>query len=307
MVGWSEASAEEGHVLTVGSGEVSGVYFPEAGAICRLVNKDRQRHGLRCLVEVSAGSAANLASLRSGDDQLAIVQSKVLAQAVGGTGPFAKDPFPDLRSLMSLHGEALVVLVAPTTKIKTLADLKGKRLNLGHAGSYQRIMADALLNAEGITANDLSAVLEMDLPKISGALCRNEIDAAVVTGLHPIAEVQEAIDDCGATLLPLKDAALDGFLKSNPIYVRQILTDDTYPGLAAKVPCFGLASVLVTTVKLSAADAYEVVKAVYENFSPFKAMHPLLGGLDKKQMAHDALVAPLHDGARRYYRENGLQ
>ena len=126
----------------MGSGEVSGVYYPEAGAICRVVNKERPRHGLRCLVQPTAGSAANLAALRSGEEQMAIVQSKILAQAVQGTGPFAKEPFHDLRTLMSLQGEALVVLVGPAAKIKTAADLRGKRLNLGRSGGYQRIMAN---------------------------------------------------------------------------------------------------------------------------------------------------------------------
>ena len=144
------------------------------------------------------------------------------------------------------------------------------------------------------------------MPKIAGALCRNEIDAAIITGVHPLAEVQEAIDDCGATLLPLKDGPMDSFIKANPAFVRQVIPEDAYPGLDRRLPTFGLASVLATTTKMSDTDAYEVVKAVFENLPPFKAMHPLLGGLERRRMANDALMAPLHDGALRYYRENGL-
>jgi TRAP transporter TAXI family solute receptor len=298
--------ADDGHTLTVESGEISGMYYPEAGAICRLLNKDRSRHGLRCVVEPTAGSAANLAALRNGDGQLAIVQSRVLAQAVQGIGVFAKDPNPELRSLMSLHGEALVVLINASAKIKTAADLKGKRLTLGHPGSFQRLMADSLLAAEGIESRDLASALEMDAQKVSEALCRNEIDAAIFTGLHPIAEVQDAIDDCGATLLSLKDQALEAYLKANPAYFRQTIPADTYIGLHEKISSFGMAAVLVTTTTLSAEDGYVVVKSIFDGLSSFKTMHPQLVTLDKKQMARDALVAPLHEGALRYYKENGL-
>ncbi|MDR3438778.1 TAXI family TRAP transporter solute-binding subunit [Telmatospirillum sp.] len=303
----SPAWAAEGHLLALESGEVSGMYFPEAGAVCRMVNKDREHHGVRCLVEPTGGSVANLAALRKGDGQLAIVQSRVLAQAVQGVGAFAREPFPDLRTLMSLHGETMVVLVNPAAKIKSAADLKGKRVTLGHAGSFQRLMADGLLEAEGIATTDLAAALEMDSAKVGEALCRNEIDAAVFTGLHPMADVQEAIDDCGAGVLSLKDSRIDAFLKANPAYSRQILPDDTYTGVHEKTATFGVNAILVTTSSLPEEDGYAVVRAVFDGLPAFKAMHPLLGELEKKQMARDTLVAPLHEGALRYYKENGLQ
>ncbi|HXP95847.1 MAG TPA: TAXI family TRAP transporter solute-binding subunit [Telmatospirillum sp.] len=301
------AEADEGRLLTVESGDISGMFYPEAGAICRLVNKDRSRHGLRCVVEPTAGSVANLAALRNGDGQLAIVQSRILAQAVNGDGAFAKDPFSDLRALTSLHGETLVVLVNPAAKIRTVANLKGKRLTLGYSGSFQRLMADSFLTAEGIATQDLAAALEMDMQKVSESMCRNEIDAAIFTGLHPINEVQDAIDDCGATLLTLKDAALEAYLKANPAFVRQSIPADTYAGLHDKIYSFGVTAVLVATSKLSADDGYAVVKAIFDGLPALKSMHPHLGELDKKQMAHDALVAPLHDGALRYYMESGLK
>ena len=299
------AGAEIGHDLVLDSGDLRGMHYPEAGAVCRLVNKDRPRHGLRCLVEPTTGSVANLAALESGDAQLAIVQSKLLAEAEAGKGPFADRPRRDLRSLMSLHGESVAVLVAAGTVIKSAADLRGKRVDLGRVGSFQRSMAEALLTAEGLRPADLRASLEMDPGKVAKALCGNEIDAAIFTGLHPLPQVQEAIDACGATLLPLKDAALDRFLRDNPAYSRQIIPQEAYTGLGGNVRSFGLRAVLVTTTRLPTDEAYEIVKAVFDNLAAFKAMHPLLNALDRRQMIHDALVVPLHDGAERYYRQTG--
>ena len=301
------AAAGEGRSLILESGDISGMYYPEAGAICRLINRDRAHHGLRCLVEPTVGSVANLDALRSGDGQLAIVQSRVLAQAVQGEGAFAKDPHPDLRALMSLHGETVVVLVNPAAKIKTAADLKGKRLALGHPGSFQRLMADSFLAAAGIDSRELGTALELDAQKISETMCKNEIDAAILTGLHPMAEVQDAIDDCGATLMTLKDSAQEAYLKANPVFVRQSIPADTYAGVRDKLSSFGVAAVLVTTVGLPDDDAYRVVKAIFDGLPSLKAMHPHLAGLEKKQMAREALVAPPHEGALRYYRENGLR
>lgn len=300
------APAADGRLLAIESGEVIGMYYPEAGAICRMINRDRGQHGLRCVVEPTAGSMANLAALRHGDGQLAIVQSRILAQAVTGTGAFAREPFPDLRSLMSLHGESVLVLVNPAARIRTPADLKGKRVTLGHTGSFQRQMADMLLSAAGLSTADLASALEMDNHMVPEALCRNEVDAAIFTGLHPIAEAQEAIDDCGAGLLSLKDGGVDSFLKANPAFSRQVVAEDTYAGVHDKTSTFGVNAILVATAALSADDAYTVVKAVFEGLDAFKGMHPLLAGLDRRRMARDGVVPPLHDGAQRYFKEKGL-
>ncbi|HVI49937.1 MAG TPA: TAXI family TRAP transporter solute-binding subunit [Candidatus Sulfotelmatobacter sp.] len=301
------SSPSRSHVIAVGSGEVGGAYYPEAGAVCRMVNRDRAQHGVHCLVEATSGSAANLAALRSGDLQLALVQSHTLADAIAGKGAFAKDgPNADLRSLLSLHGEPVAVLLGANAKIKTPADLKGKRINLGHPGSYQRLLADAVMAAEGIKPQDLGAALEMDSTKSVKALCDNRLDAAIITGIHPIAEIQEGLDDCGVTLLPLKDAAIDAYLKANPDFAKLAIPGDDYQGLNENVPTIGLRAVLVASKSLPDDDAYAIVKAVAGDTGPFSAMHPVLAPLNRKQMAREALVAPLHDGALRYFKENGL-
>lgn len=302
----SPARADEPRTLVVASGEVSGLFYPEAGALCRLMQRDQAQTGLRCLVEPSMGSAANLDALRTGQAQVALVQSKVLEDAVKGVGVYQNKPFPELRSLFSLHGEAVVVLVARGAKIKSVADLKGKRVNIGHPGTFQRTMADALLAAVGLTPESLGAAQEMDLNRQRKALCDGELDAAVVAGLHPLTEVQDAMDECSADLLPIKESEVGAWLKTHPAFVRLSIPADDYIGLKERLPSFGLRAVAVTTSALPADDAYAVVRAVFGNWGPFRAEHPMLKGLDRKAMARDALVAPPHDGALRYYRENGL-
>lgn len=297
---------EAARKLAFGSGEVTGFYYPAAGAVCRLVNRDRQHHGLHCLVEPSGGSAANLAELRSGAIDLAMVQSKSQQQAFTGTGPFQADgAFADMRSLFSLHGEAMVVLVRKDAKIKSLGDLKGKRVNLGRAGTFQRAMADSLVEAQGWTGKDFSAALEMDLLDMAEAMCNEQIDAAVYTGVHPTPEIQQAVE-CGATLLSIKDKSLDGLMKQAPWLARQKIPEGTYAGQTDDVTTFGMKATVVTSAKMPDDVAYNLVKSVFENFDPLVGMHPVLGQLVKEQMAKDGLTAPLHPGAARYFREAGL-
>jgi len=303
----SPSQAADPHVLVLGAGEAHGVFYSEAGAVCRIVNRDRQRHGLRCLVEPSGGSAANIQALRKGDIQLAMVQSRTLADALAGTGAFAKEgPFADLRSLFSLSGETVAVLLPADSKIKTPADLKGKRVNLGRPGGYQRSMAEMVLEAEGLKPKDMASALEMEPEKSVKAVCDNQLDAAIITGLHPVAEIQEALDDCGATLLPLKDAAIETYIKATPSVSKQFIGAGDYTGLNDSIQTIGARTVLVTSSKLPDADGYELVKAVLEYLGPMKNMTPLLLPIDKKQMTRETIVAPFHAGAARYYKEVGL-
>lgn len=297
---------QAGRALSVGSGEVTGYYYPVAGAICRLVNKERSSTNLHCLVEPSGGSGANLTGLRLGEIDIAVVQSRAVFQAENGLGPFqAEGPVAGLRSLLSLHAEALAVMVGRDAKIKSAADLKGKRVNLGRAGTFQRTMSDSLLDAFKWTSEDFPPARELDPGQQVSALCDGEIDAAFITGVHPLPEVQRAMDECGATLLSLRGGAIDSHVRKAPYLARVTLPRGLYGG-SPEVGTIGFRATLVTTERLSAETAYEVVKAVNENFGPFVGMHPVLGGLKRAEMVKEGLSAPLHEGAARYFREAGL-
>ncbi len=293
--------------IVLSSGEAGGLYYPLGGAVCRLVNKGREHHGLRCLVEPSAGSAANLAALRSGEVDLAIVQSRAHMEAFRGTGAFAEmKAFTELRSLASLHGEAVVVLAAKGAAIKSLADLKGKKASLGRPKSFQRLMAETVLTAAGLAPDDLTTVLELDTSEQKAALCDGRIDAAFFAGLHPLAAVQEAITECEAEVVDLSALTSAEALRKVPFLAPQALAADTYAGIETEIASVAMKATLVTTTKLSEAAAYAVVAAIGQNFDSLRAMHPQLRNLDRKGLAVGALTAPLHAGAERFYREANL-
>jgi TRAP transporter TAXI family solute receptor len=301
-----DATAAGRRTLIIAAGEVSGYYFPVAGAICRVINKDHP-HGFGCAVMPSSGSAANVAALKSGEADLALVQSKVAQLAFVGEDPFKEQgAMADLRGLMSLHGEVAVVLARPGSGIEQMGDLKGKRVNLGRPGSFQRGMADTVLDAGGLSQGDMAPVVELDLAEQGGELCQGAIDAAVFTGVHPMPEVQAAIEECGATLVAVKGKSMDAFLRKAPYLSRLAVKGGTYEGQKEDVGGIGVKAVLATTTRMTPDEVYDVMKVVYANFVSFTRLHPVLHGLTKAA-AHEGIPIRLHDGAEKLYAEVGLK
>ncbi len=296
----------ERHTLVIGSGEVTGFYFPTAGALCRVLNKEHPR-GANCAVSPSSGSAANVAALKAGETDYAIVQSRAAVQAANGADAF-KDAaaLPELRAVMSLHGEAVAILARQGAGIESPADLKGKRVNLGRPGSFQRAMAEMVIEAAGLSEGDFAPAVELDLAEEAAALCEGNIDAAFFTGIHPMAEAAAAVDECNATLVPVKGKNLDHWLKRNPWMSKGVVRKGSYDGVNDDVATLQLKAVLVTTTRAPAEEVYEMLKAVHANFTAFTRLHPVLKGLGKAESARDGIAVKLHDGAEKFYAETGL-
>ncbi|MGE5546957.1 MAG: TAXI family TRAP transporter solute-binding subunit [Solirubrobacterales bacterium] len=301
------AWSAERRTLVVAAGEVTGYYYPAAGALCRVLNKERPM-GATCAAFPSSGSAANVAALRSGDVDLAILQSRAATLALAGDEGFKEQgPFADLRAVMSLHGEQVVVLARQGSNIKDLADLKGKRVNLGRPGSFQRSMADTVLEAAGLSEGDLAPVVELDLGDQTPQLCEGNIDAAFYTGIHPMEEVATALEECEAQAVPIKARTIDAYIKRNPWLSHAVVKGGTYAEMKADLPVLSLKAVLATTTRLPADQVQAILKAVHANFGAFTRLHPVLNGLSKAETARDGISIKLHEGAEKFYGETGLR
>lgn len=301
------AEAADRKTVVIGSGEVTGYYFPAAGALCRVFNKERPR-GASCAVTPSSGSAANVAALRAGEADFAILQSRAAQLALtGGEGFKEAGPFPELRAVMSLHGESVVVLARQGAGIESIADLKGKRVNIGRPGSFQRGMAEMVLEAAGMSEGEFAPAVELDLAEQGSQLCEGNIDAAFFTGVHPMDQVATAVDECNAVFVSIKAKALDATLKRQPWLSRASVRRGTYDGMKEDVPSLQLKAVLATTTRLPADEVQDLLKAVHANFGAFTHLHPALKGLGKGESAKDGLVLKLHEGAEKFYGEAGLK
>jgi len=300
-------SAVERQFITIGTGGVTGVYYPTGGAICRLVNKDRKKHGIRCSVESSGGSVDNINNIRSHELDMGIVQSDWQHHAYNGTSRFSGDgAFSGLRAVFSVHPEPFTVVARADAGIRNFQELKGKRVNIGNPGSGQRGTMEVLMVAMGWDASAFAKVTELKSAEQSAALCDDKIDAMVFTVGHPSGSIKEATTSCKSVLVNVSGPAVADLVETHDYYRTSVIPGGMYRGNDNDVVTFGVGATFVASTDLDADVIYQVVKSVFENFDDFKKLHPAFSSLKKAEMVSDDLSAPLHDGAIRYYKEAGL-
>ncbi|MDX8527819.1 TAXI family TRAP transporter solute-binding subunit [Mesorhizobium sp. MSK_1335] len=298
-------SFAEQKFITIGTGGVTGVYYAVGGAICRLMNKDRQKTGIRCSTESTGGSVFNVNSINTGDLDFGLTQSDVQFQAYNGVGNFDGKAVKDLRAVFSVHPEPFTVLARPDAGVKTFEDFKGKRFNVGNPGSGTRSSMEELLKQMGWTLKDFSLAAELKADEQGSALCDNKIDGFFYGVGHPSAAIQDPTTACGAKLIPLTGPAVDALVKAHPYYSIATIPGGMYANNPDPTTTFGVRATVVTSAKTPDDVVYEMVKAVFENFDDFKKLHPAFANLDPKEMIKAGLSAPLHPGAERYYKEKG--
>ena len=305
LSGAPEAQAQQ-KFITIGTGGVTGVYYAAGGAICRLVNKDRAKHGIRCSVESTGGSVFNVNTIKAGELDMGVTQSDVQFNAVKGSGPFQKDgAFRELRAVFALHPEPVTVVARKEANAKSFADFKGKRFNVGNPGSGTRATAEELLAAMGWKMSDFSLASELKADEHGPALCDGKIDGFLYLVGHPSANIQDPTTVCGAKLVAVTGPAVDKLVKEKPYYAKATIPAGLYPGNDQPIQTYGVLATMVSSSKVPADTIYQVTRAVFENFDEFKKLHPALANLDPKAMVKDGLSAPLHDGAVKYYKEKG--
>jgi uncharacterized protein len=301
------AAAQEQTFISIGTGGVTGVYYPAGGAICRLVNRDRADHGIRCGVESTGGSIFNLNALREGQLEFGIVQSDWQYHSFNGTSDFeAQGPHEELRAIFSLHPEPFTVVARTDAGIDSFEDLQGKRVNIGNPGSGQRATMDVVMEAMGWTPDVFAQATELPPAEQALALCDNNVDAIVYTVGHPSGAIQEATTACDTKLIDVNTDQIQALVAERPYYRMATIPGGMYRGNDADVTTFGVGATFVSSSAVTDDVAYAVTRAIFENLDQFRALHPALGMLDPEQMVQDGNSAPLHAGAERYYREAGL-
>ncbi|MEM7525536.1 MAG: TAXI family TRAP transporter solute-binding subunit [Pseudomonadota bacterium] len=306
LLGFGVVSAADQQFITIGTGGVTGVYYPTGGAICRLVNKGRKEHGIRCSVESTGGSVYNINTIREGELEFGVAQSDWQYHAYNGTSKFADaGKFEGLRAVFSVHPEPFTVVARADAGISTFDDLKGKRVNIGNPGSGQRGTMEVLLAAKGWTTGDLGLATELKAAEQSAALCDNQIDAMVYTVGHPSGSIQEATTACDSVLVTVDGDAVAKLIDDNSYYRSATIPGGMYRGNDGDTSTFGVGATFVTSDTVSEEAVYAVVSAVFENFGDFKKLHPAFANLKPEEMATAGLSAPLHPGAAKYYKEKG--
>lgn len=251
--------------ITIGTGGVTGVYYPTGGAICRLVNKGRKEHGVRCSVESTGGSVYNTRTIRAGELDFGVVQSDVQSAAMEAVRAFDGDePYGGLRAVFSVHPEPMHVMVRGDSGISSVMDMKGKRVNIGNPGSGTRVLAGVLMDAAGVTPDDFALAAELKSSEQSAALCDGKIDAAIWAAGLPNGSSMEATSTCDIKLLDLTTSGTETVLANNAAYAAATIPGGMYPGNPDDVASWGPKATFVTDAGTSDDVVYTLVKSVFE-------------------------------------------
>lgn len=294
--------------VTIGTGGITGVYYPTGGAIAKMVNLKKKEYGIRATVESTGGSVFNINAVLSGDLEFGIAQSDRQFQAMKGIAEWEKKGArTELRSVFSIHPELVTLVAAADANINKIEDLKGKRVNIGNPGSGHRQNALDAFSTVGLDPKKDMTVEGIKASEAPGLLQDGRIDAFFYTVGHPSGAIKEATAGARKVrFVPI--TSVDSLLSASSYYAKSYIPAKLYPNAVGKedVNTFGVKATLVTSSKVSDDVVYAITKEVFENFEAFKKLHPAYAVLTKESML-SGLSAPLHPGALKYYKEAGLK
>ncbi len=291
----------------IGTGDAGDLSHSIGSAIAGIVNAKTETYRLRCEVRPSAGAVDTINAVLSGDVQFGIAGADRLHQAVGGLTEWqAKGAQPDLRACFALYREPVALVAAVDAGIADIGDLKGKRVNIGNAGSDSRQHAIVALEAAGLHPDRDILADSVTVSAAPGLLQEGRLDAFFHILGHPRGLIEQAVSGPRRVRLATL-AGIDRLIAGHPYYTACRIGVNDYPGLENQqdVDSFGVSAVLVTAARVPEAVVYTVTREVFEGIGTLTALHPLLRDFAREERI-GSLPAPLHPGALKYCREAGL-
>jgi len=304
----SGCQSKKTRFVTIGTGGVTGLYYPTGGAISRMLNKKFKQFKIKATVESTSGSVFNINAVIKGDMEFGIAQSDRQYQAYKGLAEWEEaGAQKELRSVFSLHAEPITLVVSEQSGIRKITDLGGKRINLGNPGSGQLQNSKDVLSAAGLSEQDILAeyVKAVEAP---GLLQDERLDGFFYTVGHPNGNIKEATSGrIRVYLVDIKGDNVDKMVDDYPYYAKAIIPHQFYERAlnTEDIETVGVKATFVTSANVAEDLVYALAKMVFENLEEFKALHPAYASLTPENMLQ-GLTAPVHHGAMKYYREAGL-
>ncbi len=295
-------------MMSIKTGYVTGVYYAAGSAIAKMHNKKRKEYNLRLISESSEGSISNIKNVLEGTAGFGIAQANALYFAQKGEQFWEGQPHNNLRAVLGLYTEDYTVVAAADASIETLADMKGKTVNIGEPGSTEALQAVGAFKYAGLDPVNEMTILERPTYEAPELLQAGKIDAYLYTGGHPNLSILEASSGKRKiVIVPLGSEMIEYLHKNRPYLTRTDILVDYYPDIVNKqpIPTIGVKAILFTEAEMDEQIVYNMVKEVIENFDLFKRQHPAFAKLTAGQMT-TGLIVPLHPGAKRYFKEAGL-
>lgn len=304
-----ELQAEE-IFITIGSGDPSGVYYPAGLAMATMLNDKRNQYGIRATVEATSGATFNIEAIMAGYLEFGLTQADKQYEAVHGMAEWEKKgPQQQLRSVFSLHHEAVTLVAAVDTGVHAVQDLKGKRVSTGNPGASQHRIVREVLQASGLDPDRDITRQKIMAANAATLLQDNVMDAFFFTVGHPSDTIQRALEgERKARIIPIAGSGIDRLVASKPYYLPAIIpVKRLYPNVvdATDVPTIGVIATLCTSSRVPESVVYALTREIFENLELFRRQHPAFHDLTREGMLK-GMSAPVHPGARKYFREVGL-
>ena len=299
--GWT-AGAEAKTFLSIATGGVAGVYYPLGGGLAQVITQHVA--DVEVTAETSNASAANINLIAGHEVTMALVQNDVAFRAVNGQKPF-QEPVKNLRMIASLYPEHVQCISVKNSGIKTLGDIKGKRVSVGAPGSGTTDSVNTILSVADIQYADIKADF-LDFANTAERIQDGQLDAGFVLAGFPTAAVMALAAQREIDLVAFDDALLDKLIQSYPFFVKDVIPAGTYSGVNHDTQTPAVIAVLVCDAELSEQLVYDITKAIFENLSELAPVHDKakLVALEK---ALDGAAITVHPGAAKYYTEKGLK
>ncbi|MEW6698178.1 MAG: TAXI family TRAP transporter solute-binding subunit [Bacillota bacterium] len=290
--------APEKKFFNIATGGTAGVYYPLGGAIAEILNKNIP--GANTTAQSTGASVANVNLLDQGNVQIAFVQNDIAYYADNGTEMFKDKKVAGLKCLATIYPETVQLVTLDKSGIQSVADLKGKRVAVGAAGSSVTANARHVLEANGLTFDDIKPQY-LSFAEAANGLKDNNIDAAFVTAGVPTAAIQDIAAQHKVVLVPITAEMADKMIAKYPFYTKVVIPADAYKQ-EKDVETVGVKAMLVVTDKMDEQTAYDITKAIFTNVEQLKAAHAV-GQYISKENAKDGISIPMHPGAEKYFNE----
>jgi len=294
-----DQKAPEKKFINIATGGTAGVYYPLGGAIAEILNKNVP--GVNATAQSTGASVANINMLKESKVELAMVQNDTAYYAFKGIEMFKDKQVANMRGISTLYNETIQIIVLEDSSIKTINDLKGKKVAVGSIGSGTEANARQILEAYGLTYTDLNAQY-LSFGEAANGLKDGNVDVAFVTAGAPTAAIQDIAFQKKVRLIPLEADKADALIKNYPFYAKQLIKANTYPGQITDVATVAVKAMLVVPENLDADTVYKMTKAIYTNTDRLKAAHKLGEGITK-ETALEGMPIPLHPGAEKFFKE----
>lgn len=293
---------------TIKTGNITGVYYAAGSAVAKMHNRKLKEYNLRLIAEASEGSIANIQEVSEGHAACGIAQANALYYAKRGEQYWQGSPQGQLRSVLGLYTEDFTIIAAVDAGVNSLADLKGKTVNIGELGSTDNIQAKSILGAVGLDLEQDLDITEKPTYEASELLQSGDIDAYFYTVGHPNLSIKEAASGKRKIMIVSPgQEIIERFASIREDLVATDIPIDYYSELANTEPIdtISVKAILFCNADTDEKIVFNMVKEVLENLDLFKRQHPAFANLTPEKLSTD-LIVPLHPGAERYFREAGV-